>query len=425
MAGHIKNFEELAMTPNRRLALSIAEAAIESIKSEDAVFSSVRLEGNILNVQGENYDLSKFKKIKIVGFGKASSAAASSLEQILGSKIDGGAVIDLNTLNLERIETFAGTHPLPSQKNIDAGEKIFEIIKNSGAEDLVIAIVSGGGSALLCYSQDECGQGIDFYNQSLEHGLRINEMNTIRKHLSVLKGGGLAKIAYPATVIGLVFSDIPGDDFADVASGPTYKDKSTVADAKEIIKKYSLGDFNLMETPKEDMYFEKVRNYILVSNKTAVEAMDRKSKELGLRTVIVSTELYDETKGALAKIFKESSDNTVVLAAGEPKLVVSKKGGTGGRSLYMGLEAIQMGLVKENSVFIPLASDGVDNSDAAGAIVDKNTIEKIKQKGINVEEHLNNFNAYPVFKNSGDMIMTGPTGANVSDLMILLTKAEK
>lgn len=418
----IKNFDELAETDDRKLALTIAEAGIESISTETVISNSVRLEGDTLKVLGESFDLSKFKKIKVVGFGKASVVGASALEKILGGRIDGGAVVGLHKIDLSRIETFAGTHPRPSQKNIDAGEKIYEIIKDAGEEDLIIVLVSGGGSALLCYSKNECAQGVAFYDESLKYGLNIIEMNTIRKHLSILKGGGLSKIAYPATVIGLIFSDIPGDNFADVASGPTYKDETTVADALQIVSKYNLGEFNLLETPKEDKYFEKVRNFVLVSNQTAVEAMDRKSKELGFETVIVSTKLYDETQEALRKIFRAQSDRAVVLAAGEPKLVIPKIGGSGGRSLYMGLQAIQMGLVNDHSVFIPLASDGLDNSDAAGAVVDKNTIEKIRKSGINLEENLNNFNAYPVFKNSGDMIITGPTGANVSDLMILVSK---
>ena len=250
----------------------------------------------------------------------------------------------------------------------------------------------------------------------------ITEMNMVRKHLSTLKGGGLAKLAYPATVIGLIFSDIKGDRYGDVASGPTYKDDSTKEDALAIINKFNLGSFDLIETPKENKYFEKVKNFVLVSNKTAVEAMDKKGKELGLKTNIVGTELYDEMGEVLQEIFDKKSADTLVLAAGEPKLVVTKKGGSGGRSLYMGLLAIKMGMIDEDSVLMPLASDGMDNSDAAGAVVDKNTIENIKKLGIDVNDSLERFDAYPVFQKSGDMIMTGPTGANVSDLMILLTK---
>lgn len=418
----IKNFTELATTENRKLALEIAESGLEAINTENVILNSLKLENNVLKVLEESFDLAKFKKIKVVGFGKASIVAAFALEKILGSKINKGAVVGLHQADLEYIDTFAGTHPRPSQVNVDAGEKIYEIIKDGSEEDLIIVLVSGGGSALLCYSKSECEQNVALYDEFLKYGQTITEMNTVRKHLSILKGGGLAKIAYPATVIGLIFSDIKGDRFGDVASGPTYKDESTVADAEKIISKYNLGKFNLLETAKEDKYFEKVHNFVLVSNKTAVEAMAKKGKELGFKTDIVSTELYDETEEALHKIFNEESDNTVVLAAGEPKLIIKKKGGSGGRNLYMSLRAIQMGLIGENSVLIPLASDGMDNSDAAGAIVDKNTLEKIEKSGFDIDDSLERSDVYPIFKKSGDMILTGPTGANVSDLMILLTR---
>ncbi len=423
MSAHsIKNFDELKTTENRRLALQIAESGYESIDTNSVILNSLKLDNNILTVQEKSFDLSKFKKIKVVGFGKASTDAALAIEKVLGAKIIAGAVIGLTKTNCEYIKIFIGTHPKPSQANIDAGEKIYNIIKDSTAEDLIIVLVSGGGSSLLCYSQDECKQNISLYDEFLKYGQRISEMNTVRKHLSVLKGGGLAKLAYPATVVGIIFSDIPGSDFCNVASGPTYKDKSTIADAQAIIDKYNLGKFILIETPKEDKYFEKVFNFVLVSNETPVKAMEKKAKEFGFKTNIISTELYDETEEALKKIFSGKSENTVVLAAGEPKLVVKKKGGSGGRNLYMGLKAIQMDLIDEDSVFIPIASDGMDNSDAAGAVVDKNAIEKIKKLGFDIKDCLERYDAYPVFQKSSDMIMTGPTGANVSDLMILLTK---
>jgi glycerate-2-kinase len=247
-------------------------------------------------------------------------------------------------------------------------------------------------------------------------------MNTVRKHLSLLKGGGLAKIAYPATIIGLIFSDVPGDIFEDVASGPTYKDKTTVGDAKQIIKNNNLGEFDLIETPKEDKYFSKVFNFVLVSNKTAVKAMTKKAQEFDLETIVVSTDLYDEVDSALSKIFSVEKKNSLVLAAGEPRIEVKDKNGKGGRNLHMGLQAIKDKMVGKDSVFISFASDGMDNSDVAGAIVDKNTIEKIEKLGIDVNDALGRFDSYPVFEKSGDMIITGPTNANVSDLMLLLTK---
>lgn len=418
----IKNFDELATTENRKLALTIAEAGYDAINTEQVVSNNVKLENDVLSIKGEKFDLTKFKRIKVVGFGKASCDAALALEKVLGAKINEGVVIGLNKVTCDYIETFAGTHPRPSAENVEVSKKIYEIIKGSNENDLIITIVSGGGSALLCYPDSECVQGIELYDKVIKYKETITKTNTIRKHISILKGGGLAKLAYPATVIGLIFSDVPGDKFEDVASGPTYKDETTIDDTLKIIKEHNLGHFKLIETPKENKYFEKVHNFVLVSNKTAVDAMALKTKELGLKPNIISTELYDEVSDSIKKIFSVEKDGTVVLAAGEPELEVTKKGGSGGRNLFMGLKAIEMKVLDENSVFIPFASDGMDNSDAGGAVVDKNTIEKFEKIGVDVKNYTENFDAYPAFKKSGDMIMTGPTGANVSDLMILLKK---
>jgi len=418
----IKNFDELATTPNRKMALEIIESGLDAIGTEKVINSSISLVGSFLFIKGKSFNLAKFKKIKVVGFGKSSCEAALALEKILEDRISEGAVIGLKKADCKYIETFVGTHPRPSEANIEAGKKIYEIADRAEESDLIIVLVSGGGSALLNYPENEIIQGAKLYDAFLGSGKTITEINTVRKHLSLLKGGGLAKIAYPTTVIGLIFSDVPGDIFEDVASGSTYKDKTTIADAQKIITENNLGEFDLMETPKEDKYFDNVYNFVLVSNKTAVEAMAKKAQELKLKANIISTDLYDETEKVLQKIFSAQEDSAVVLAAGEPRIVVKKEGGKGGRNLHMGLKVVKQKLVNENSVFISFASDGMDNSDVAGAVVDKETVEKVKKLDLNVDNYLANFDSYNFFQKTGDIIMTGPTGANVSDLMILLTK---
>jgi len=426
MRDWIKNFDDLATTVNRKIALEIAKAGFEAIGTEAVIKNKIKLENNVLFVSGESFDLDKFKNIKVIGFGKSSCEAALALENILESRITGGAVIGLEKVPTKYIETFAGTHPEPSENNIVAGKKIYEIIKNSDIDDLIIVLVSGGGSALLCSSLDECSQEQVLYEASLKSDKTIIELNTVRKHIPSLKGGNLAKIAYPATIIGLIFSDIPGDVFEDVASGPTYKDTTTIEDARKIIAENNLGKFDLVETPKEDRYFEKVHNFVLVSNETAVEAMAKKADEFKLGVSIVSTNLYDEVDEALKKIFAKQTDNSVCLAAGESRIVIPKDGGKGGRNLHMGLSVIKNKLIaKENledSVFISFASDGMDNSDVAGAVVDKNTIEKAEKLGLDANDYLGRFDSYNFFQKTGDLIITGPTGANVSDLMILLKR---
>lgn len=420
--GLIKNFDELAITPNRKIALEIIEVGMKSINTMKVVSSSVSLKDNIFSVQEKKFDLAKFKKIKVVGFGKSSCDAAMALEKILGPKIKEGAVIGLQKVTCDYIETFAGTHPEPSEINTTAGKKIYKIIKDSNKDDLIIVLVSGGGSALLCSSLDECSQEQILYEASLKSEETIIELNTVRKHIPSLKGGNLAKIAYPATVIGLIFSDVPGENYEDVASGPTYKDKTSIEDAKKIVKENNLEKFNLVETPKEDKYFENVHNFVLVSNKTAIEKMAQEGKDLGFETKIISTDLYDETNVALKKIFSVEGENSIVLAAGEPRIAVPQNAGKGGRNLHMALEAMKEEKISDGAVFISFASDGMDDSDAAGAIADVKTMEKAKKLGLSVNSYLEKFDSYNFFQRTSDIIITGPTGANVSDLMILLTK---
>lgn len=419
--GHIiHNFDELATDDNRRDAMLIAEAGIAGINTNNVIHDSIILGGDILKVQGQEFDLTKYKSIKVVGLGKAAPEAAEAIESILAGRIDGGVVLGINEAKCKNIETFAGTHPRPSDVNEIGSEKIYQLAKNADKDDLIIAIISGGGSALICYPESECVQGKKLYDNFLHSGKTIIEINTIRKHLSLIKGGGLAKIAYPATVVGLIFSDVPGNNFEMVASGPTYKDHTTVEDARKIINEYDLGEFDLIETPKEDFYFEKVHNFVLVSNQTAVDKMKQKAEELGYAVDIAGTEIYDTVPTALLKIFGKHKSGTVVLAAGEPKLEVTGSGGSGGRNLYMSLYAAEKNHIDDDTVFVPLASDGRDNSDVAGAIVDKQTINELKEKNVDMKKHLEHFDAYNAFVGTNSMIVAGPTGANVSDLMILL-----
>jgi len=418
----IKNFNALATTENRELALQIVEAGYEAINTESAIFNFVKLENNILKIQNENFPLNNFKKIKIIGFGKSSGAATLALEKILGDRIAQGIVISSKKVDCQYIETYAGTHPQPSETNAKVGQKIYEMVKNSTEEDLIIVLVSGGGSALLCYPESEFSQGVRLYDEFLKCGQSRIQLNTVWKHLSLFKGGGLAKIAYPATVLGLIFSDLPGNHFENVASGATYFDKSTIADAQKIITENNLGKFDLLETPKEEKYFEKVHNFIVVSNETAITAMAKKTEELGLQTKIVSTELYDTVEKVAEKMFSAGENNSVALAAGEPSLEVKDKNGKGGRNLHLGLEALKTQPIGEDSVFISFASDGIDNSDSAGAIVDQNTLEKAQKLSLNPADYLNRFDSFSFFEKTGDLLSTGSTGANVSDLMILLTK---
>jgi glycerate 2-kinase len=245
-------------------------------------------------------------------------------------------------------------------------------------------------------------------------------MNTVRQHISDLKGGGLAKTFYPAQIVSLIFSDVPGDDCSVVASGPTYKDETTIADAQALIDKYDLGDFELTETPKDDKYFEKVSNYLLVSNTVALDAMVEKASELGYTGVHAGCDLYhfpDDISG----MFKNLSDtDTIVVAGGETRLIIPNDcTGKGGRNDFLSLHMAEH--IDANQIFVSFASDGHDNTDAAGGIVDGDTHTRITELGGDYEKHKVCLDSYPLMDSAQALIKTGYIESNVSDLMFLLT----
>jgi glycerate-2-kinase len=416
----IKNFDQLAKTRLRKDALQIAEAGLDAIDTQKIIAKNVFLRGKLLQIKDQVFNLADFKTIKVIGFGKASCTAAFALEQILGPLISQGIAIGAQTVACEYIQTYQGTHPLPSDYNTKISHEIYKLSQDATAEDLVLVVVSGGGSSLLCWPQDECVQGKLLYEAFLSSGGTIEELNIVRKHISLLKGGGLAKALYPATVAALIFSDIPGGHFESIASGPTYKDTSTKEDAAKLIEKYKLGTFRLLETPKEDKYFEKVSNIPIMSNIDALNTMEQEAQKLGYTTKILSSQSFDNAQTILKQIKTASTKYSAVFVGGEPQLIVTKKGGKGGRNQQSALIALKY--VSESELFLSLASDGVDNSDAAGAIADEVNKKQAQKLGLDFETFLDNFDGYNYFEKTNNQIITGPTGTNVSDLMFMLRK---
>lgn len=416
----IKNFDQIATSDNRKLALSIIRAGLDAIDTEKAITSSVILAGSQLKIKGQAFDLEKFKKVIIIGFGKVACRAAGALEKILDDRITDGIVIDTNRAEHEHIRAFVGTHPLPSPDNVAASKEIVNLAEGLGEDDLAIVVVSGGGSALLCWPNEECEQGQKLYQDFLKTDGTIKELNTVRKHISSLKGGGLAKFLYPAKVVGLIFSDVPGDEYDEVASGPTYMDDTTIDDAKTIIDKYGLSGYRLMDTPKDGKYFEKVINIPIVSNKNALDGMAKKGTELGLKASVISSSLYESPLKTAELIFSATGYNHLILAGGEIKLQVKENHGSGGRNQFLAMQALSF--IKPGQTFIAFASDGRDNGEAAGAIVDGQTLAKVGELGLNVEDYMKHFDAFTFFEKAGDLIFTGPTEENVSDLVLLLNK---
>lgn len=423
MTGQIQNFNDLASTNERKLALTIAEAGLQAINTKKVIEENIKFNNNLLQIKDQIFELSKFKKIYVVGFGKAACDAVLTLNDLLKARITSGIVIDVRGAFCENpnIKFYKGSHPKPTPDNMIATKEIINLTEQITEEDLVICIVSGGGSALLCASQEECDLSALIYDEFLKTAGNINELNTLRKHVSSLKGGNLAKKFFPATVISLIFSDIPGGQTENVASGPTFLDASTLKDVENIIANYKLENLakvEFVETPKEQKFFEKVSNILLVSNHNAIEAMYNQAKMLNLNPQIYSETIMEKIDEVAKNLNSNLEKGQVRLAGGEPAITAYKETfGKGGRNTQLVLESLPY--ISEGQVFISIASDGIDNSDAAGAIADSKTMQRVKEK-FDVETQRQNLDSYPVFENSNDLIKTGPTGSNIADLMIAL-----
>lgn len=416
----IKNYQDLNQSPLHRDALDIIQAGLESINTETAIRKILKVNNGVLGIDSHTFNLGDFNRVFVIGFGKVACEAGQVIEELLEGHLSGGAVIGINDNVCQIIETFKGTHPLPSESNVVATNTIERISLDADKDDLVVAVIGGGGSALLCSTHEEVGQNIDLYHSFLNSGGEISELNTVRKHLSALKGGGLAKLLYPATVIGLIFSDVPGDDLASVASGPTFYDSTTKDQAEEIINKYNLGNFQLNETPKDEKYFQKVINIPVVTNHTALDAMHEKSTSLGYSSKIVSNNCYCKTNDVLRSMTQASQEFGAVIIGGEWSLQVpAGTSGSGGRNTYLSLLASSS--LHENQVFAAFASDGHDNGHAAGALVDMDTVSKMYHAGHDSGECLDSYNCLPGLGAVKCLIDTGYLESNVSDLSILLT----
>lgn len=421
--GFIKNYDQLATNDNRKKVLQLVESAFAAIQPEE-VFKKFSLENNSLKIQNKTFDLSGFDRIFLLGFGKGSALMCKILEEKLEEKLNEGYVIDVVEQTFSKLEHTLGTHPLPSQPNFDFTEEVINKLSNLTEKDLVLITTCGGGSVLFEKPHTlDLNRMIDTNKALLKSGATISEMNAVRKHLSRVKGGGLAKILYPATVINLLFSDVPGNDLSVIASGPLVKDRSTITEATQIYEKYNLkesGAFSpsdFVETPKEDKYFEKVHNILILSNHTALNAMEKKARELGLNAFVLSDALQGDAHEMGEKLITQTPDGQVLLAGGETTVKV-KGSGKGGRNQVVALSSLPH--LKEGTVLVSFDSDGWDFYELAGALADADTLKKVRDLGIDVKNFLDNDNSYEFFEKIGDGILTGKLESNVSDLFIVL-----
>jgi len=411
----IKNFNILASDKTRGDALKIINSGIESVLVKPLIQKQITLSENTLKIKNHSWNLSKYNRIFVVGAGKAAADMAETIEDILGSKISAGIVIDTRTRKLKRIKVIKGTHPLPTKINIEATEKIIKILNNSGENDLIIALISGGGSSLMVSSRIKLKKLIELNKMMLKRGATINEINTVRKHISNITGGQLAKLAAPAELISLIVSDVITNNLDVIASGPTVKDTTTIKDAVKIQKKYNLPSLPFIETPKEKP--KKVANILLVTNVYAAEAMKKEAIKIGYKSKILTTQLKGEARLIGVKLAKLVKSNCALIATGETTVNV-KGNGMGGRNQELVLAASKF---INKGVIISCSSDGVDYiSQAGGAIADKNTKEQAKKYKLNADEFLKNNNSYNFLKRVNGIIITGKTGTNIGDLFLVL-----
>ena len=456
----IENAERLrlnGLTPKlRRLredAVEILEAALEAADPYRAVERALTLEGDSLKVGSHTLTLKAYRRILVVGGGKASGRMAEALEHILGDLIDGGVVIvprgTETDLRLKRIKALGSSHPLPDEEGVKAVGEMLSLLEDVDEETLILAVISGGGSALMTYPAE--GVSLDelreITSKLMLAGARINELNAVRKHLSAVKGGRLAAKAQPATVVSLILSDVVGDPLDTIASGPTAPDSTTYGDAVEALKRYGLwteappsvrrrleaglrGEVD--ETPKPgDPIFKRVLNIVVANNYTAASAALKRAESLGYRALLLSTRVEGEARiigGLYASIAQEIISTghplkppAAIIAGGETTVTV-RGPGRGGRNQELAL-ASALGLRSLDALVASMATDGVDGpTDAAGAVADGMTVERAETLGIDPLEHLNRNDSYNFFKPLGDLIETGPTGTNVNDIAVILVR---
>lgn len=434
----------------RRDARAIFQAGLEAADAGEAVSSRVRRRDDTLFVEGLTYPLEDTARIRVVGLGKASAAMAEALETVLGDRIEEGLVIvkDGHGLPLARIQVREAAHPIPDERGVRAAQDLMGLLAGGEPGDLVFCLLSGGGSAL----GPAPAAGITLEEKReitrllLSSGATIHEMNTVRKHLSRLKGGRLARLAYPANLIALILSDVVGDDLDTIASGPTVPDRGTFRDCVEILKGRGIwneapeavrvllesgarGD--LPETPKEgDRVFERVRNIIVGNNYLALEASRARAVELGYETVLPPGLEEGEAREvarahvALAREIRKARGRgarpACILTGGETTVTLQGDG-TGGRSQEFVLAAAMEMDGMDGIVVLSGGTDGTDGpTDAAGALADGKTVRRAAALGLNAASHLEANDSHPFFLRLGDLLMTGPTFTNVMDLRVVL-----
>lgn len=427
----------------------ILAAALQAVDPAGAVRRYVRRDDDRLRVGERSYDLTEFQRVLVVGAGKAGAPMAQAVEGILADRIEDGAIIVKQGYagHAGSLSIVEAGHPIPDARGVAGAEDIIHLLQGVSKNDLVIGLISGGGSALLVSPQEGISLE-DLQNLTaalLASGADIYEINTLRKHLERLKGGQLARLAAPAQMATLILSDVVGDPLDMIASGPTVPDTSTFKQAYDVLARYQLlesvpqtiirhlqggiaGD--IPENPKPgDPLFENVHNLIVGSNSLAAQAAVAKAREEGFNTLLLTTYLQGEARQAgrlLAAIARQLAatgqplERPACVVVGGETTVTLQGEGLGGRNQEMALGAVKDMSGLEQAALVCLATDGGDGpTDAAGAVVTGETLARARQQALDPQAYLARNDAYNFFQPLGDLLVTGPTMTNVNDLALL------
>jgi hydroxypyruvate reductase len=445
---------------------AIFRAGVARVDPETLIEDCLRLEGQTLTVdtgeKRQSYDLSRFARVAVIGFGKATARMAKAVENILGDRIDEGVISVKygHTEKLSRIRTVEAGHPVPDENGIQAARQIAEMARRADDATLVITLISGGGSALIPYPWSGRAEGGEIrltlsQKQAvtgvlLGCGAVINEINCLRKHLSQIKGGRLAQVLHPATSLNLILSDVVGDRLDAIASGPATWDRTTFSDAARIVAKYdieeklpepvrrvlSLGEAGAIpDTPKKgDPVFDRVANLLVGTNYQSLQAAARKAEAIGFSPVILSSQIIGEAR-EVAKVYcgigKDArrkglfGRRPLCLIGGGETTVTLKGSGKGGRNQEMALsflaEIEQDPAAAEGLYFLAASTDGNDGpTDAAGAFACREVLQNAGDQGLRITDALKNNDAYSFFEAVGRLLKTGPTNTNVCDIQLLI-----
>jgi glycerate 2-kinase len=439
-----------SLKQQRQDARVIFEAGLVSSDPELLIGRRVQVDGQILHAGERLYNLANHGDLYVVGAGKATARMALAVEALLGEKIAEGIIIVKrgHRVPLRKIEVVEAGHPIPDRAGVAATESIIGLLRRTQKTDLVLCLVSGGASALLsCPVAGLSLQDKQRTTQALLNcGARIQEVNAIRKHISRVKGGRLAELAYPSTVLSLILSDVIDDSVDNIGSGPTAPDSSTFADCLSIIDRYSVGKIipvavrsllekgaaeEIVDTPKVgDPIFQKVQNLIVGNNQLALVAAKKKAEALGYNTLVLSSSIEGEARKvaidhvALARDVLSGSSPihppACIISGGETTVAIQGDG-LGGRNQEFALAAaIEIDGLK-GVVVLSGGTDGTDGpTDAAGGIVDGTTVQRARDKGFDARSYLERNDSYPFLKTVGDLLITGPTLTNVMDLRMVL-----